>query len=41
MNTTLTIVSIVVVVAVLAIAAWVFLVAPIVLPHRHHGHIES
>jgi len=41
MNTALMLVSIVLVVTVLALAAWVFLVAPIVVPHRHHGHIES
>jgi hypothetical protein len=35
MNTTLTVVAIVLVVAVLAVAAWALLVAPIVVPWRH------
>jgi hypothetical protein len=40
MNTALTIVSIVIVLAVVALAAWALVIAPIVVPHRHHGHLE-
>jgi hypothetical protein len=38
MNTALTIVSIVVVICVLALVAWTFLIAPIVVPWRHPSH---
>ncbi len=38
MNNALTVVAIVVVVSVLALSAWVFLVAPIVVPRRHPRH---
>jgi hypothetical protein len=37
-NTTLAVVSIVVVVAVLAVVAWAFVIAPIVLPYEHAKH---
>jgi HAMP domain-containing protein len=37
-NTALTILAVVVVVAVLALAAWVFVIAPIVVPLRHGRH---
>ena len=35
MNTALTVVSTAVVVAVLAVVAWAFVVAPLVVPRRH------
>jgi hypothetical protein len=35
MNTALTVVAIVLVVAVLAVTAWAFVIAPIVVPWRH------
>jgi hypothetical protein len=37
-NTALTVVSMVVVIGVLAVAAWAFLVAPFVVPWRHAKH---
>jgi hypothetical protein len=38
MATTLTVLSIVIVVIVLALAAWTFLIAPILVPWRHVRH---
>lgn len=40
-NTALTIISIVVVVAVLAVAAWVLLIGPIVVPYEHAKHEQQ
>jgi hypothetical protein len=37
-NTALTIVAVAVVVAVLGVAAWAFVIAPIVVPWRHVKH---
>jgi hypothetical protein len=37
-NTALTIVAIVVAVAVLGVAAWTFLIAPVVVPWRYAKH---
>jgi hypothetical protein len=37
-NTALTIVAIVVAVAVLGVAAWAFLIAPVVVPWRYAKH---
>jgi len=38
MNTALTVVAIVVVVAVLTVAAWALVIAPFVVPWRHANH---
>jgi hypothetical protein len=38
MNTLLTVVAIVLVIAVLAVCAWAFLLAPILVPRRHVQH---
>lgn len=38
MNSVLTVVAIAVVVAIVAVAAWVFLVAPVLVPFRHVRH---
>ena len=38
MNTLLTVVAIVLVIAVLAVCAWAFLLAPFIVPLRHVQH---